>query len=80
MYWRLSRVGRSWYRPFANTWIGLPPQERNKLASCAKALQQLETLGLVKLPKLCASNQHMGERTFNSLRAGEPFLRDRGAN
>jgi hypothetical protein len=27
-------------------------------------LRQLETLGLVKLPKLCASNQHKGERAI----------------
>src|SRR6266581_6799445 len=38
------------------------PAGRNKLASCAKALQQLEALGLVKLPKLCASKQRKGEQ------------------
>jgi len=40
------------------------PAGRNKLASCAKALQQLEALGLVKLPKLCASKQRKGERAI----------------
>ncbi len=38
------------------------PAGRNKLASCAKALQQLEALGLVKLPKLCASKQRKGDK------------------
>src|SRR2546429_7634916 len=40
------------------------PAGRNKLASCAKALQQLEALGLVKLPRLCASKQRKGARAI----------------
>ena len=62
LYWRLS------WKELVQTicehldWV--TAAGRNKVASCAKALQQLEALGLVKLPSLCASKQRKGERAL----------------
>ncbi len=55
VYWRLSR--KELVQTICEHVDWVTPAGRNKLASCGKALQQLEGQGLLKLPKLCASKQ-----------------------